>query len=122
MILSHVSVGVEDVAAAVKFYDAVLATLSIVRSHYEEDAAACYGEALEFWVGRPCDGTPTAGNGVHVAFNAPGREAVDQFYRVALELGGCCAGEPGLRPQYSDSYYAAFVLDPDGNKIEAVAT
>ncbi|SDJ71411.1 VOC family protein [Microbulbifer yueqingensis] len=122
MILSHVSVGVGDVAAAVKFYDAVLATLSITRSHYEENVTASYGEALEFWVGTPCEGRPTAGNGVHVAFEAPDRKAVDEFYREALELGGRCAGKPGLRPEYSDSYYAAFVFDLDGNKIEAVAT
>ncbi|MFI2812454.1 MULTISPECIES: VOC family protein [unclassified Microbulbifer] len=84
--------------------------------------AASYGDGLEFWVGIPCEGRPSAGNGVHVAFNAPNRDSVDAFYRIGLEQGGRCAGRPGLRPEYSDSYYAAFILDLDGNKIEAVAT
>ncbi|WP_237063592.1 VOC family protein [Microbulbifer zhoushanensis] len=122
MILSHVSLGVDDVTASVQFYDAVLAPLSIRRSHYEAGVAASYGDGLEFWVGIPCEGRPSAGNGVHVAFNAPNRDSVDAFYRIGLEQGGRCAGRPGLRPEYSDSYYAAFILDLDGNKIEAVAT
>ena len=68
----------------------------------------------------PVDGRPaTAGNGVHVAFSAEDRPMVDAFYRAALVHGGRDAGAPGLRPVY-DNYYGAFVLDPDGNKIEAV--
>ena len=57
---------------------------------------------------------------MHIAFDAPDRETVDAFYREALRLGGRDAGAPGLRPQYSANYYGAFVLDPDGNNIEAV--
>jgi catechol 2,3-dioxygenase-like lactoylglutathione lyase family enzyme len=60
------------------------------------------------------------GPGFHLAFTAPGREAVDAFYREALQAGGLDCGAPGLRPQYSPTYYAAFVLDPDGYKLEAV--
>ncbi|HAS6092495.1 TPA: VOC family protein, partial [Vibrio vulnificus] len=89
-------------------------------AHYIENVAAAYGENFEFWVGCPCENAASSGNGAHIAFNAPNKEAVDQFYAMALELGGECAGKPGLRPEYGETYYAAFVRDVDGNKIEAV--
>ncbi|MHA2852257.1 VOC family protein [Vibrio harveyi] len=121
MILNHVSVGASDVVKAVSFYDSVLSTLSIKRAHYMENIAAAYGEHFEFWVGSPCEGKATSSNGAHIAFNAPSKEAVDQFYATAIELDGSCAGKPGLRPEYGEPYYAAFVRDLDGNKIEAVS-
>lgn len=121
MILNHVSVGTQNVISAVEFYDAVLATLSIQRAHYIDGVAAAYGETFEFWVGCPCEEKASIGNGSHIAFNAPSKEAVDQFYLVALEQGGTCEGKPGTRPEYGDTYYAAFVRDLDGNKIEAVS-
>jgi catechol 2,3-dioxygenase-like lactoylglutathione lyase family enzyme len=65
-------------------------------------------------------GAATAGNGVHVAFLARDRSMVAHFHGLALQQGGTDAGEPGLRPQYDANYYAAFVRDPEGNKIEAV--
>ncbi|MGL1014348.1 VOC family protein [Vibrio vulnificus] len=120
MILNHVSVGVSNVPSAVVFYDSVLSALSIKRAHYIENVAAAYGENFEFWVGCPCENAASSGNGTHIAFNAPNKEAVDQFYATALELGGECAGKPGLRPECGETYYAAFVRDVDGNKIEAV--
>ncbi|HAS6023919.1 TPA: DUF3265 domain-containing protein [Vibrio vulnificus] len=120
MILNHVSVGVSNVPSAVVFYDSVLSALSIKRAHYIENVAAAYGENFEFWVGSPCENAASSGNGTHIAFNAPNKEAVDQFYATALELGGECAGKPGLRPEYGETYYAAFVRDVDGNKLEAV--
>ncbi|EIZ1411982.1 VOC family protein [Vibrio vulnificus] len=120
MILNHVSVGVSNVASAVAFYDSVLSALSVRRSHYIENVAAAYGENFEFWVGCPCENGASSGNGTHIAFNAPSKEAVDLFYATALELGGSCAGKPGLRPEYGETYYAAFVRDADGNKVEAV--
>ncbi|HAT8530768.1 TPA: VOC family protein, partial [Vibrio vulnificus] len=85
-----------------------------------ENVAAAYGENFEFWVGCPCENAASSGNGTHIAFNAPNKEAVDQFHATALELGGECAGKPGLRPEYGETYYAAFVRDVDGNKLEAV--
>lgn len=121
MILNHVSVGASDVAAAIKFYDSLLSTLSIKRAHCIENVAAAYGESFEFWVGCPCEGEATPSNGSHIAFNAPSKEAVDQFYATAIELGGSSEGEPGFRPEYGETYYAAFVRDLDGNKIEAVS-
>lgn len=121
MILNHISVGTADIHAAVKFYDTVLSALSIQRSHYSEQSEAAYGTAYEFWVVSVGDGKASAGNGTHIAFNASTREAVDQFYALAIEHGGRCEGKPGLRPEYGETYYAAFVRDLDGNKIEAVS-
>ncbi|WP_047047132.1 VOC family protein [Vibrio mexicanus] len=121
MIINHVSVGCSDVKAAILFYDAVLSELSIKQSHYIENTSAAYGDNFEFWVGSPYQGKATASNGVHVAFNAPSKEAVDAFYSTAIELGGTCEGAPGFRPDYGETYYAAFVRDLDGNKIEAVS-
>ncbi len=121
-ILAHVSLGVRDIEESVKFYDAVLACLGIYRCHEIPGVAIAYGQGCEFWIGIPLnnESEPTAGNGVHIAFNANSKEAVDNFYRVALEQGGCSYGKPGLRPEYSKTYYAAFIKDRDGNKIEAV--
>ncbi|GAB3524245.1 VOC family protein [Photobacterium alginatilyticum] len=121
MIINHVSVGTNDISAAIRFYDAVFATLGIQRSHVIDGVAASYGESFEFWVGSPCHDKPTSGNGSHFAFTAPTTQSVDEFYQVALKQGGRCGGKPGLRPQYGKSYYAAYIYDLDGNKIEAVS-
>lgn len=120
MILNHISIGVVDVTLAVTFYDEVLAPLNIERSHLIEGKAAAYGRQFEFWIGLPHSGDASVGNGTHIAFNAPTASAVDAFYLAALKGGGQCAGKPGLRPEYAENYYAAFVVDLDGNKIEAV--
>ncbi|HIF9266823.1 VOC family protein [Photobacterium damselae] len=120
MIINHVSVGTSDITAAVKFYDAVLAVLSIERSHYIENIAAAYGDNYEFWVGYPYSGNHGAGNGTHIAFNSSSKESVERFHQTAIELGATCCGKPGVRPEYGENYYAAYVLDLDGNKIEAV--
>jgi catechol 2,3-dioxygenase-like lactoylglutathione lyase family enzyme len=63
---------------------------------------------------------PDTDSGLHIALRAPGTAAVDAFYRAALQAGGSSDGPPGLRPEYSDGYYAAFIRDPEGNRIEAV--
>jgi catechol 2,3-dioxygenase-like lactoylglutathione lyase family enzyme len=119
--LSHVSIGTNDFPRAKAFYDAVLATLQIECLMDTEDGSG-YGRRLpEFWVGFPHDGgDAAAGNGVHVCFNANSREEVQAFHAKALELGAQDEGKPGLRREYADNYYAAFVRDLDGNKIEAV--
>lgn len=119
--LSHVSLGTNDAARAAAFYDPVLAALGIGegkrRGGSVDYSAAMIGFSLE----QPVDGEPASvGNGVHVAFIAESHAAVDAFHRVALANGGSDAGAPGLRPNYDANYYAAFVRDPDGNKIEAV--
>ena|SRR5579871_3286216 len=118
--IHHVTVGVSDLDRSSAFYLRALAALGF--DHAATDASLP-GE-IEF-------GTP-AGHGfaistayptgapVHVAFRAASRDQVDDFYAAALAGGGRDNGVPGLRPQYSEDYYGAFVLDPDGHNIEAV--
>ena len=119
--ISHVSVGVNDVGRAKRFYDPLMKLLGLSIRQANDESVDYGNEALVFSLETPTDSRPaTAGNGVHIAFWAPDRATVDAFHREALRLGGKDAGRPGLRPQYSDTYYAAFVFDPDGNKIEAV--
>ena len=120
-ILSHVSLGTNDYARAKVFYDGVLATLRI-KCLMAFDGAAGYGHKFpEFWIQSPFDGgKAAAGNGTHVCFLAASMDEVKAFHAKALELGGKDDGAPGLRPEYTDNYYAAFVRDLDGNKIEAM--
>lgn len=119
-ILSHVSVGTNHFEQAVAFYDAVLPTLGIGRIMSHPGAVA-YGKIYpEFWVQVPIDGQPaTIGNGTHVGFIAPTKEAVHTFYEAALSAGATGDGEPGGRPDYGEPYYGCFVRDLDGHKIEA---
>jgi catechol 2,3-dioxygenase-like lactoylglutathione lyase family enzyme len=118
--LNHVSLGTNDFARAVAFYDAVLGSIGI-KKLFEMPGAASYGRAFpEFWVQTPIDGQPaTVGNGTHVSFFAASTEEVDTFYAAAIEAGAQDEGAPGGRPQYSKAYYGCFVRDPDGHKIEA---
>lgn len=120
-VLSHVSLGTNDYPRAKAFYDAVLATLQI-RCLMEHGETAGYGrEFPEFWIGRPHDGGRAgAGNGIHVCFGAGSPEQVRAFHAKAMELGARDDGAPGIRPEYTPGYYAAFVYDLDGHKIEAV--
>ena len=120
-ILSHVSLGTNDYPTAKVFYDAVLATLQI-QCVMDFEGGAGYGRKFpEFWIQRPFDGNgATAGNGVHVCFLANTVEEVKAFHAKALALGGKDDGPPAFRKEYSDDYYAAFVRDLDGNKIEAM--
>lgn len=121
-ILSHVSIGTDNLPRAVAFYDAVLGALAIGRRMEIPEAAVAYGRAFpEFWVQRPFDGGPAgiAGNGIHIAFLATDPAQVDAFYATGLAQGGSCEGPPGPRPDYHAGYYAAFLRDLDGNKIEA---
>jgi catechol 2,3-dioxygenase-like lactoylglutathione lyase family enzyme len=119
--IHHVSLGTNDLDRARVFYDAVLPVLGLKR-------LGAGGRSLDYGPGEiifsvepPADGLPaSAGHGAHVAFAAQSRDAVDAFYRLALAHGGSDDGAPGLRPESHPSYYGAFVLDPDGNKVEAV--
>lgn len=123
--LDHVSIAVTDLPRAIGFYDAVLGALGIARIGADE-AWAGYGTRCD--AERP-DGTylslrrvggPVAGPGRHWAFKAPDREAVDRFWSAGIAAGGRDDGPPGLRLPYHPAYYAAFLLDPDGNRVEAV--
>ncbi len=119
--LHHVSVGVSDVARAAKFYDAVLRTLGYRRVMEYLPYALAYGEdAPNFWVQLPADQQAASpGNGNHIGFAAKTKNAVHKFHEAALANGGTDNGAPGGRPDYGPDYYGAFVIDLDGNKLEA---
>jgi catechol 2,3-dioxygenase-like lactoylglutathione lyase family enzyme len=118
--LHHVSLGVRDLDRAGLFYDAALAALGF-RRVFEDDTAIGYGlvdgEDLLCLKLRP-DAAPP-GAGFHLSFSAPSRAAVDAFHASALKTGGCDNGAPGVRADYGADYYAAFLIDPDGHRIEA---
>jgi catechol 2,3-dioxygenase-like lactoylglutathione lyase family enzyme len=120
-VLSHVSLGTNDYPRAKAFYDQVLATLQI-QCVMDFEGGAGYGRQFpEFWIQRPYDGNAASvGNGVHISFLANSIDEVKAFHQKALELGGKDDGPPDYRKEYSDNYYAAFVRDLDGNKIEAM--
>ena len=119
--VSHVSLGTNDYPRAKAFYDQVLATIGI-RCVMDFPGGAGYGRQFpEFWIQNPHDGgKASCGNGVHVCFFAATQDEVKAFHAKALELGGKDDGAPGPRPDYGPDYYAAFVRDLDGNKIEAM--
>jgi len=118
--INHVSIGVRDIAASRRFYDAVLAPLGYTCLHPAETSAGYGGTAAAFWLSVTEHPVPADDrSGLHICFNAPSRAAVDAFHRAALATDGRDNGAPGLRPEYSPDYYAAFVFDPDGYRIEA---
>ena len=118
--VDHVTIGVSDLARSTAFYAAALAPLGLAEQH----TSAQLPDEVEF--GPPgCNdfAISTAyepGPGIHVAFAADSPEAVDAFHAAALAAGGADNGAPGPRTEYSVGYYGAFVLDPDGNNVEAV--
>jgi catechol 2,3-dioxygenase-like lactoylglutathione lyase family enzyme len=122
--LHHVSVGVVDVERAAMFYDAVLGALGYKRIVEYLPHALAYGETTPiFWVGLPHDQkSASSGNGTHIGFSAHSKDAVHKFHEAALAHGGTDNGAPGQRPDYGPDYYGAFVIDIDGNKIEATLT
>ena len=122
--ISHLTLGSNDLTAARRFYDAVLAPLGL-KCVYEMDGAFAFSKSRNsapwLWIMTPFDGGPASvGNGTHVAFAAKTRAAVDAFHEAALAAGGSDEGAPGPRPQYHEHYYGAYVRDPDGNKLQAV--
>jgi len=121
--IDHASLGASDLAKARAFYDTALKPLGF-RRVYDMDEASGYGsdEKPFFWIGGPAQpGTKVPPSpGTHIAFAAPSRAAVDAFYKAALAAGGRDNGKPGLRPEYHENYYGAFVLDLDGHHVEAV--
>jgi catechol 2,3-dioxygenase-like lactoylglutathione lyase family enzyme len=121
VVIDHVTVGVSDLARSRDFYTRALLPLgfSEISSRREGAPRAFFGleEAIDFAISTAY----RTGAPIHVAFAADRREQVDAFHAAALAAGGRDNGAPGLRPQYSDGYYAAFVLDPDGHNVEAVS-
>ena len=116
--IDHVSITVSDLARATAFYENLLIPLGYTKLR-ESGATAGFGKTYpEFWVNLR-DSEP-APSGAHVALRAGDIGAVEAFYAAALANGGSCDGPPGFREIYSPRYYAAFIRDPDGNRIEAV--
>jgi catechol 2,3-dioxygenase-like lactoylglutathione lyase family enzyme len=121
-VLDHIGIEVGDFERSKAFYEEALRPLD-VRLVMEFEGMAGFGKETEqgpnpyFWIaarGRP------AQSGIHVAFGARTPELVEAFHEAALAAGGTDNGAPGLRPIYHPGYYGAFVLDPDGNNVEAV--
>jgi catechol 2,3-dioxygenase-like lactoylglutathione lyase family enzyme len=120
--LSHLSFGVEDLVRATAFYEQVLAPLGFVcvwRSGRASGFGAPGGNDRLALFAKPGKARPP-GEGFHLCFDAPNSAAVDAFHAAALAAGGTDAGAPGFREHYAPNYYAAFVIDPDGHKLEAV--
>ena len=120
--IDHISIAVRDIKAAEIFYTALLAPLGLAKLREWPDAAIGYGKKYpEFWINRRSGMTPVAqDSGVHICLRALSANAVDAFHAAAVAGGGTSDGAPGPRAEYNDRYYAAFVRDPDGNRIEAV--
>jgi len=120
--IDHISIAVRDLKKAEAFYAAVLETLGFAKLREWPDAAIGFGKKHpEFWINkRAAMDRVAADSGVHICLRAPDTASVDAFHAAALKAGGVSDGEPGLRPHYNVRYYAAFIRDPDGNRIEAV--
>ena len=118
--LNHISIGVRDIARTKKFYDAALKPLGY-KALSDGETSLGYGkDAVVLWVSK--SDAPVAADersGLHFCFDAPTRDSVAAFHRAALAAGGRDNGKAGLRPDYGPNYYAAFVVDPDGYRLEA---
>lgn len=118
--INHVSIGTADVLKSRAFYDAALKPLGYKCLSKGDDSAGYGEEQAALWVLKV--NRPVAQNaelGLHLCFDAPTRKSVDAFHKAALAAGGKDNGKPGLRADYGANYYAAFVVDPDGHRIEA---
>ena len=116
----HISFGVADIKRTAAFYDAALKPLGFTRLSDGEGSLG-YGEkSPQLWLNKAKNPVkPDMESGLHLCFTAKDRAAVDAFHAAALKAGGKDNGKPGIRKDYSPTYYAAFVVDPDGYRIEA---
>lgn len=121
-IIDHLSLGVANIDQASKFYDKVFATLDVKNIVQTPQLVAYGNQQVQFLLMLPRDGQPaTRGNGTHISFIAPSREAVQAFHECAINHGGICAGLPGPREDYPlPDVFTAFVEDPFGNKLEII--
>lgn len=118
--LNHVSIGVRDLRRTRRFYDAVLAPLGYSCLSECEDSLGYGKQSVALWISTTA--TPVAADpasGLHFCFDAPDRASVDAFHGTALQQGGADNGAPGMRADYGPDYYAAYVSDPDGYRLEA---
>ena len=127
--LHHISIGAMDIERAARFYDAVLEPLGYVRVWSdlrpgENEQAVGYGPpgAADKLAVKQVDRSIPNIPGFHIALAAPTQASVAAFYAAALATGGADNGSPGLRPDYGPNYFAAFVVDPEGHRLEAVCT
>jgi catechol 2,3-dioxygenase-like lactoylglutathione lyase family enzyme len=131
--IDHMTFRVSDIAKTRAFYTPVLATvgyaLAVDTRHGDvnilgygmPDTAAAHGFKIDSWfIDGPSPHGAPATTGCHLCWSAPNRAAVDAFHRAAIAHGGRDNGAPGLRPHYHSDYYGAFVIDPEGNNVEAV--
>lgn len=118
---NHVSIGVRDIKRTKAFYDAALKPLGFeLVSEGEGSLGYGKGKAVGLWISVSDSPVPAdKRSGLHFCFDAPDRKAVDAFHAAALKSGGKDNGAPGLRGDYGPNYYAAFVIDPDGYRLEA---
>lgn len=116
----HIGLQVSDIDTSVRFYEAALAPLGHVLCSRDESGAGLGPTGKPaLWL-YPSQDHPQQAHGTHIALRAPSRQAVADFYQGGMQSGGRDNGPPGLRTEYSPTYYAAFLIDPDGNNIEAV--
>ena len=119
--IDHISVGVSDLERSARFYEATLATLGLTRLVTRPATVGFGKDYPEFWINlRKGMARLEEGSGTHICLRAKTTTDVDAFHSAALNAGGASDGAPGLRPHDRVKYYAAFVTDPDGNRIEAV--
>ena len=119
--IDHVSIGVSDLARATRFYESVLGALGYAKLDVRAKTVGFGKRYPEFWLNhRPDMAAVAADSGSHVCLRAASTQAVDAFHAAALAAGGDSDGAPGERPQHGEGYYAAFVRDLDGNRIEVV--
>jgi catechol 2,3-dioxygenase-like lactoylglutathione lyase family enzyme len=120
--IDHISIAVRDLESAERFYTALLSPLGLQKLREWPDAAIGFGKKYpEFWINKRAAMAPVAADsGMHICLRAPDAAAVDAFHAAAHAAGGSSDGPPGLRKDYHANYYAAFVRDADGNRIEAV--
>lgn len=118
--IDHISIGVRDIAVARRFYDAALAPLGYTCLSASSGSLGYGRDRPALWISAVDRPIPAdEGSGLHICFSAPSRAKVGAFHAAALGAGGRDNGKPGLRPEYSGEYYAAFVVDPDGYRLEA---
>ncbi len=118
--LDHVSIGVREIARTKRFYDAALAPLGYACLSDGAESLGYGAGSVAFWIGVSERPVPAdMASGLHFCFQAKSRKAVDAFHAAALKAGGTENGAPGLRADYGPDYYAAFVIDPDGYRLEA---
>jgi catechol 2,3-dioxygenase-like lactoylglutathione lyase family enzyme len=120
--IDHVSLAVRDLVNGERFYAAALAPLGLTKLREWPGTAIGFGKKYpEFWINkRDAMDRVADDSGVHICLRAPDVAAVDAFHAAALKAGAASDGAPGLREHYHSAYYAAFIRDPDGNRIEAV--